>query len=192
MKFKMKNWAATLDDIARQSLTEFGTLTSEQLNWKPNSNTWSVAQNLDHLIVVNETYYPVLASLKAGTYKTPFIAKIGFMVSFLGNTVLKAVQPDRQKKMKTFPIWEPTTSHVIDHILKRFQIHQNELIQKIEEAKGLVEKGIVISSPANRNIVYKLETAFDIIVSHEQRHIEQSKELLKLMKITPATNSVLA
>jgi uncharacterized damage-inducible protein DinB len=178
----MKSWTAILDDITKQTLTEFGNLTSEQLNWKPNSNTWSIAQNLDHLIVVNETYYPVLASLKAGTYKTPFLAKIGFMVSFLSKTVLNAVRPDRKKKMKTFPIWEPTKSNVIDDILNRFQIHQNELIQKIEDAKELVEKGIVISSPANKNIVYKLEIAFDIIVSHEQRHLGQAKEILQLMK----------
>jgi hypothetical protein len=178
----MKNWTSTLEDISKQCLNEFGILTSEQLNWKPNSTTWSIAQNLDHLIVVNETYYPVLASLKSGTYKTPFVAKIGFMVSFLGKTVLKAVQPDRKEKMKTFPIWEPTTSNVIGDILNRFQNHQNELIQEIEGAKGLVEKGVVISSPANKNIFYKLETAFDIIVSHEQRHLEQAKEILQLMK----------
>lgn len=178
----MKNWTSTLDKITKQSQTEFGTLTKEQLNWKPNSSTWSIAQNLDHLIVVNETYYPVLASLKEGTYKTPFIAKIGFMVSFLGKTVLKAVLPDRQKKMKTFPIWEPSTSSVSEDILKRFEIHQNELKQKIEEAKGLVEQDVVISSPANRNIVYKLETAFDIIVSHEQRHLEQAKEILVMLR----------
>jgi hypothetical protein len=178
----MKNWTSTLDKITKQSQTEFGTLTKEQLNWKPNSSTWSIAQNLDHLIVVNETYYPVLASLKEGRYKTPFIAKIGFMVSFLGKTVLKAVQPDRQKKMKTFPIWEPSTSKVSEDILKRFEMHQNELKQKIEEAQGLVEQDVVISSPANRNIVYKLETAFDIIVSHEQRHLEQAKEVLVMLR----------
>jgi hypothetical protein len=178
----MKNWTSTLNDISRQSLSEFGSLTSEQLNWKPNPNTWSIAQNLDHLIVVNETYYPVLASLKAGTYRTPFIARIGFVVSFFGKTILKAVQPDRKKKMKTFPIWEPTKSNVIGDILNRFQNHQNELIQKIEDAKVLVGKGIVISSPANKSIVYKLETAFDIIVSHEQRHLEQAKEILQLIK----------
>jgi hypothetical protein len=178
----MKNWTSTLDDITRQTLTEFGSLTSKQLNWKPNSNTWSIAQNLDHLVIVNETYYPVLASLKAGTHKTPFIAKFGFMVSFLGKIVLNAVQPDRKKRMKTFPIWEPNTSNVIDDILSRFQNHQNELVQKIEAAKELVEKGVVISSPANKNIVYKLETAFDIIVSHEQRHFEQAKEIFQLMK----------
>jgi DinB superfamily len=177
----MKNWTTTLDNITKQSLTEFGELTSAQLNWKSNSSTWSIAQNLEHLIVVNETYYPVLASLKDGTYKIPFIAKIGFIVSFSGKTVLKAVQPDRRKKIKTFPIWEPGESKVGNDILKRFEVHQSELKQKIENAKELVEKGIVISSPANRNIVYKLETAFDIIVSHEQRHLEQAKEILHLL-----------
>jgi hypothetical protein len=177
----MKNWTSALDKITNQSQTEFGTLTNEQLTWKPNSSTWSIAQNLDHLIVVNETYYPVLASLKKGRYQTPFIAKIGFIVSFLGKTVLKAVQPDRQKKMKTFPIWEPSTSQEHNDILKRFEIHQNELKQKIEEAQEFIEQDVVISSPANRNIVYKLATAFDIIVSHEQRHLEQAKEVLVLL-----------
>jgi hypothetical protein len=178
----MKNWTSTLSDISRQYLSEFGSLTNEQLNWKPNSTVWSIAQNLDHLIVTNESYYPVLASLKAGTYKTPFIAKIGFIVSFLGKTVLNAVQPDRKKKMKTFPTWEPTASNVNSDILNRFQNHQIELIQKIDGAKELIEKGVVISSPANKNIVYKLETAFDIIVSHEQRHLEQAKEILRQFK----------
>lgn len=178
----MKNWTTKLDSITKQSIAQFGTLSNEQLNWKPNTNTWSIAQNLDHLIVVNETYYPVLASLKEGTYKTPFIAKIGFMVSFLGKTVLKAVQPDRQKKMKTFPIWEPSISQIEGAVLKRFENHQKELKQKIEDAKELLEIETIISSPANRNIVYKLETAFAIIVSHEQRHFEQAKEVLSLLK----------
>ena len=178
----MKNWTSILNDITEQSLTEFGKLSNEQMNWKPNPNTWSIAQNLDHLIVVNETYYPILTSLKEGRYKAPFIAKIGFMVSFLGKTILKAVQPDRQKKMKTFPIWEPNTSKISDDILKRFEIHQNVLKQKIEEAKVFAEKGSIISSPANKNIVYKLETAFDIIISHEQRHLEQAKEISELIK----------
>jgi DinB superfamily len=177
----MKNWLLTLDNITKQSVTIFGTLTNEQMNWKPNSDTWSIAQNLDHLIVVNETYYPVLASLRAGTYKTPFIAKIDFVVSFLGTAILKAVQPERQKKMKTFPLWEPHTSKISDDILKNFETHQNELKLKIADVKDLVDKGTVISSPANRNIVYKLETAFDIIVSHEQRHLEQAKEVLGLL-----------
>ncbi len=179
----MEKWTTSLEEITNQVKKEFSLLTENQLNYKPNSVSWSIAQNLEHLIVVNEIYFPIITSIKTGTYKTPFISKIGFMVSFFEKTVLNAVRPDRKKKMKTFPVWEPTTSNVISDILNRFQIHQIELIQKIEGAKELVEKGIVISSPANKNIVYKLEIAFDIIVSHEQRHLEQAKEILQLMKI---------
>jgi hypothetical protein len=178
----MTNWTFLLDSITKQFLSEFGTLTTEQLNWKPNSNTWSIAQNIDHLIVVNETYYPILQSLHAGTYQPTLMAKIGFMVSFLGKTILKAVHPDRRKKMKTFPIWEPSASQLSDGLLGRFERHQHELKHNIEEAKALVQKGTVISSPANKHIVYTLETAFDIIVAHEQRHLEQAKEILQLLK----------
>lgn len=184
----MKNWIVTLEHITKQVESEFGMLTNEQLNWKPTPDTWSIAQNLDHLMVVNETYYPILASLKQGSYKIPFHGKIGFVVSFFGKAILKAVQPDRQKKMKTFPIWEPGISSLDDHILEKFEIHQQVLKQKIEEAKDLVEQGVVISSPANKNIVYKLETAFDIIVSHEQRHLEQAREILYLINMENKPN----
>jgi hypothetical protein len=32
------------------------------------------------------------------------------------------------------------------------------------------------NSPANRNMVYTLERAFDIIVVHERRHFQQAME----------------
>ncbi|MCO5260393.1 MAG: DinB family protein [Crocinitomicaceae bacterium] len=175
------SWSRDIDKITKDFNSQFGHLSIEQLNWKPNQQTWSIAQNMEHLIVVNETYYPVLASLNIKTYKTPLIGKIGFIVSFLGKTVLNAVKPDRKKKMKTFSIWEPTKSEINDDILKRFENHQTILKQKIDASKEFIEKGVVISSPANRNIVYKLETAFDIIISHEQRHLEQAREILLLL-----------
>ncbi|SFF28026.1 DinB family protein [Thermoflexibacter ruber] len=178
------NWITEIDQITDAFKQNFSHLNNAQLNWKPNLNAWSIAQNMEHLIVVNESYYPVLASLKEGTYKTPLIAKIGFMVSFFGKIVLKAVSPDRRKKMKTFPIWQPSTSEVHTDILMCFDNHQNELKRQIENAKVFVEKGVTISSPADKNIVYKLGTAFDIIVTHEKRHLEQAKEVLNLLNNT--------
>ena len=160
----------------------FGNLSAQQLNFKPHAETWSTAQNIDHLIVINQTYYPVIKSLREGNYKTPFIAKLGFMVNFLGKMILGSVQPDRKRKMKTFPIWEPATSEISADILIRFEKHQTELKNMITGCRDLLEKGTIISSPANKNIVYKLETAFDIVVTHEQRHLEQAREVLSALK----------
>ncbi len=178
----MYNWSEQIEQNTQNFVETFGKLTAEQLNWKPNAQTWSIAQNIDHLIVINSTYFPVIESIRKGTYKTPFLAKLGFVVSFFGKMILKAVQPDRKKKMKTFPIWEPSKSEIPIGILDRFKDHQSELKKLIENSKDLVEKGTIISSPANKNIVYKLEKAFEIIVTHEERHFEQSREILRLMK----------
>ncbi|MGK0384226.1 MAG: hypothetical protein ACJAVL_000963 [Bacteroidia bacterium] len=52
---------------------------------------------------------------------------------------------------------------------------QQEAIKKlISHNKYLLEKDIVIPSPANRYIVYKLRKALEIIVSHEERHLKQA------------------
>jgi hypothetical protein len=52
----------------------------------------------------------------------------------------------------------------------------------IAHSQDLVEQGVVISSPANKYFVYKLGKAFEIVVTHEQRHFNQSKEVLQLLR----------
>lgn len=178
----MNNWTNQIDKNTVAFQQHFGVLKDEELNWKPTPETWSIAQNIDHLIVINQTYFPVFTELKYGIYKPPFIARFGFIVSYLGKLILNSVQPDRSKKLKTFPIWEPAQSRISEHILEKFSRHQAELKRQIEALEGFLDSGTVISSPANRVIVYKLETAFDIIVTHEQRHLEQAKEVLELLK----------
>jgi len=169
-------WTVELDQLTQAFKNEFGSLSESEINWRPNTQQWSVAQNIQHLIVVNETYFPVLQKLRNNSYDLPWLGRIEFLTKFFGKTVLAAVQPDRRKKMKTFPIWEPGASNLID-ILLRFEKHQDELKRLIESSQDLIEKKVVISSPANKMIVYKLETAFDIMVAHEKRHLEQAKEI---------------
>jgi hypothetical protein len=172
-------WTSSVDEITRAFTKEFGSLTAAQLNFKPSLTGWSIAQNIQHLIVINQTYYPVINAVKAGTYELPWIGKIGFLVRFFGKTILQSVQPDRRKKMKTFPLWEPSKSAIGADIIDRFERHQAELKTLINGCSDLLDKQTIISSPANRNIVYKLEDAFDIIITHERRHLEQAREVLR-------------
>ena len=178
----MNNYWSQIDKISEDFFKTFGHLSAEQLNWKPNANTWSIAQNINHLIVVGETYYSTFAALKAHTYKPPLIAKLKIFVSFFEKVILDAVQPDRRKKMKTFPIWEPTVSELPADILEQFRAFQATLKSHIEDLTDLAAQGAVISSPANKNIVYRLEIAFEIIITHEKRHFEQAKEVLSALK----------
>ncbi len=177
-----RKWTNQLDRNTEAFVQEFGNLSAEQLNWKPAAQTWSIAQNIDHLITTNATYFPIVKQLQSGQYSVPWIGKFNWITNFFGNFILKGVSPDRRNKIKTFPIWEPTSSDHDADILEQFKTHQEELKKMIESAQDLLNKGAVLSSPANQMIVYKLATAFDIIVTHEQRHLEQAKEVKALLK----------
>jgi hypothetical protein len=171
-----------IDKITSDFTATFGGLTQEQLNWKPDSKTWSIAQNIDHLMVLNQTYFPIIQSIRENKFMLPFIGKIPFLVNFLGKMILSSVQPDRRRKVKTFSIWEPKSSNIDGDILERFRDHQEKLKKLIVDNSDLIEKGVVISSPANKNIVYRLDKAFEIIITHEMRHFEQAKEVKKKMQ----------
>jgi len=178
----MQNWLSRIDEITRTVHNNFGSLSAEDLNWQPSVDAWSIAQNLDHLIIINETYFPLLDGLKDGTYNPPFIGRIGFLVNFFGKTILKAAKPDTKSLMKTFAIWEPHASEIGTSIIDRFAEHQEKLKKQIQTSDILIEKGAVLASPARKNIVYKVEIAFEIIVSHEERHLLQAQKVLAMLK----------
>lgn len=178
----MEKWINKINSTTKELKQTFSNLTEDQLNWKANVNTWSIAQNIDHIINVNKSYFPVLDGLKSGKTKLPFLARFRFLATFFGNAIKKVAQPERKKRTKTFKIWEPAQSEYPKAILRDFELHQAELIKYIEGSKEFLNGETIITSPASNAIFYHLETAFDIIVSHEERHLNQAKEVLDKMK----------
>ncbi len=175
-------WTSALERLSKTFSAEFGHLTAEELNRKPNASTWSIGQVIDHIIKVNETYYPIVEQLQAGAYQTPWTAKLPFLVNWFGDFILKGVEPERKKKIQTFPVWEPAQSEVRADIVAHFAEHQQQLAAIMVQCEPFLKAGTVISSPANKFIVYKLGRAFDIIVAHEERHLNQSRDILNFMK----------
>ena len=172
-------WNEEINQITLDFNQTFGNLSNTDLNFKPKPDVWSIAQNINHLIIVNQSYFDVIQSVINQNYKAPAHARFKFITNFFGKMILGSVKPERARKFKTFGIWEPSSSNIQEGILTRFEENQEVLKKLIEDSLPLLENNVVISSPANKTIVYKLETAFDIITSHEKRHLNQAKELLK-------------
>jgi hypothetical protein len=165
-----------LDSITKEVQDSFGKKNHDELNWKSNPDRWSIAQNLDHLICINETYFPIFDALKNGIYSPPFLGKIRFITSFFGNMIYKMSSPEHTKPIKTMSIWEPSKSEIHD-VIQAFVQHQEQLKKNISGLEGCITSGSVIASPANPMIVYTLEQALNIIVVHEKRHILQARKV---------------
>lgn len=175
MENKKQLWLDELDEITGQFTDSFGPLSPDQLNWKAGFDRWSIAENILHLIKVNESYFPIFDAVKEGSNSGPFTGRYNFITSFLGNMIYNSVLPDRKMKMKTFTVWEPEKSDVDGKIISAFLQHQEELKSRISELTD-EELETSISSPANKYIIYKLHRALDIIVQHERRHYVQAKK----------------
>lgn len=174
----MTNLLQQIDSNTKLVQDLFGHLTEEQLN-RTDGAHWSIAQNIEHLILINSSYFPIIDQLNQNVYKRPFHGRFQFIVKFLGGFVRQAVEPSRQKKMKTFPVWEPKKATVLHDIIDQFTAHHQDLKRYIELAAPFIQNKTVIHSPASKVIVYELDTVFDIIIQHELRHIEQAKEQLQ-------------
>lgn len=174
----MKQWIQEINTISSEVEHLFGALSTEVLHHKPNPATWSIAENLQHLITLNSSYFPIFKQLKNGTIRRPFVGKFGFFTKLFGNMIFKSVSDGGKKKIKTFPLWEPKIFDSQASIVADFLAHQEALKTHIKSLQLFIEKDSVIYSPANQLIVYTLPKALDIIVAHEQRHLEQAKQLL--------------
>lgn len=182
MKERLHNWLTQVEDNTQECLQLFGHLDKESLNWKPNAKSWSVGQNIDHLIQVNTSFHPNIYALLSDTHKPPFLSRLRFLVKFFNNFILKSVQAENPKKVSTFPVWEPEQSNIEVTVFKDFEDSQAKMKDLMSSCEHLLGKGIVITSPASSMVFYSLETAFDIVVIHQKRHFLQASRVLEAQK----------
>ncbi|MEX2591158.1 MAG: DinB family protein [Anditalea sp.] len=176
MKDKADAWQMEIATISWEFEELLKDLSYAEINLKPQPSSWSIAENLSHLIRLNESYYPIFDQVIAGNYKPPFIGKVFFLAKSFGNLLYRAMTS--KGKTKTFAIWEPVQSEFDLDIAEEFNRHQMELSAYVQKLDPFFETGTVIHSPAHRFLVYPLDKAIDIIIAHEKRHLEQSKSIL--------------
>lgn len=181
MKAKKKDWFTRIDHVTSELKLRFEDLSVEEWNRKPNADSWSVAENVQHLILVNESYFPLFEKIQKGTLHLPFIARFNLIVNFMGKMILKSVDASRLKRIKTLQVWEPAQGNIQGDILKQFEKQQNVLKNWIQLLAPIIKSGALITSPANHNLVYTLEKAVEIIVTHEQRHLNQAIEAFDII-----------
>lgn len=154
----------------------FGTLSSVQLNWKPSSDRWSVAQCFDHLITTNQGYIPIIENVLAGQKRT-FWQGMPLVPRLAGRLLIKSLDPASTRKLKAPKAFQPTQSDIRPSVIGDFVESQHQVIEKMMATKHLPLEQIVISSPIAAAITYSLLDAYRIILAHEHRHFQQAKRV---------------
>src|SRR5690625_2650 len=166
-----------IDLTTNRFILEFGSLDTGELNWKPDENTWSIAQNIDHVILLNESYFKKIEEASSDTARRPFLARFDLITDLMAKGLAAYSKPDRKKKTHTFDIWKPGSQQFEPAILQTFADHQERFKEVIRQSRPLMESGKVVRSPASGVLFFKPASIFDIMISHEERHLKQAKKV---------------
>jgi hypothetical protein len=167
-----------LEAISAEVQEAFSNLTVSQLNWKPDEKNWSVAQCLEHLIVINSLYFPVFESLRVPNVTRTFLEKYSPFSGFFGRFLITRLGPESLKKMKTSKKAFPSASEIGGDIVDRFVRHNGELAGHVERLPEGMDLKTIITSPLARLVTYSLDDCLTILVVHERRHVLQAKRVM--------------
>jgi len=157
----------------------FGPLSREQLNWKRQADQWSVAQCFEHLIKINTAYFPQFRLIEEGADAPSWRDRAPWLGRFFGSMILRAVQPESQRKFKAAKHVEPSTSAIDEGIIARFTAHQREVIQHMTLTGSRDLSAIVVTSAVAPVAFYSALDAFRILVAHERRHMAQAERVTR-------------
>lgn len=152
----------------------FASLEEDQLNWRPNAGSWSIAQCLEHLCIAGEQYLRTInEAIKKG--KTSNLYSEEFEYSWFGKKFLNWVKPNSKVNFKAPSNWRPTSMYTAKEIVEDFLELQDQLIKAIENAKGLNLSKLKIKSPPFPLVKFRLGEALEIVVTHQKRHLNQAQ-----------------
>lgn len=153
---------------------EFSNLTPAQLNWKPGEESWSIGQCLDHLIVSDCAYFPVLKKITEGNFRESFWENWSPFGWLFGKIMVSQVQEKPRRKLNAPKIFYPDESNIDPGIFERFHKHLDSLAEYISDCRMVDIDKTHITSPAAKFVTYSLRNAIRLLVQHEHRHINQA------------------
>ncbi len=168
-----------IDQVTKEIVEVCTSLSTDQINWKINSNQWSIAECIDHIITTNESYFQIFDQVIEGTYQPSIWTKLPSpWHHYLGRKIKAMSSPAVKSRSISPQVFKPKIgSHSVE-ILEQFTRHQIHLKSKISTLPSTPHEQIIISSPAASYITYNLQDAVQILADHELRHVNQCKAIL--------------
>ncbi len=181
---------SAVGEIKRCAETNFSHLSDHQFDWQPKPGKWSISQNFEHLSITSQAYLnEIREAIKLGMNQKKISRD--FQYSLKGKWFIKMMEPGSRFKLKTFKKIEPGIDFKGKESLDRFLTVQDEILNFLNEAYSVDLKSMKIQSPIFPMLNFRLGEAFEVILAHERRHLNQALNVTKTLEfpLAKAVNS---
>lgn len=177
---------ATLSDITSEissKLQTFAGLTTEQRNWQPSAEVWSVNHIFAHLNQYAEYYHATIEKKLAKTrFRDP---KPLFISSPLGRASWRAMKLGNahnvKRKMKSPRDYNPLLNgkSIRDNEIELFLAQQERMMRILELASGVNIRKVKIPLSISKIIKFRLGDCLQFVIYHNERHLQQALNITK-------------
>lgn len=173
------NLLKELEDLTLQNINaakSFIELSDVSLNKKPNSESWSILECIEHLNRYGDFYIPEIQN-RISESNSAFFTE--FKSGVLGSYFVKSMMPkEKLNTMKTFKVMNPNGSQLNNSVIDKFLLQQNQLLDLLSKARKVNLTKTKTSISISKWIKLRLGDTFGVVIYHNARHIEQAKRLV--------------
>lgn len=157
-------------------------LGENQLEWRPNQESWNIQEILAHLNSFSSYYHK---NFKLRIKNTKFKnVKENFVPSPLGKSAWKSMKLGRanniKRKFKAPKNYNPSlnTSLISKDAVTQFINDQKEMIEILELSKTVNLKKVKIKISISKLVRLRLGDALMFVIYHNERHVQQIKNVM--------------
>jgi len=175
----------TVRDITQANIdyvSKYGKkLSDAQMSWSQNNATWNISQVLAHVNEYGNYYHPTIKKKIENTRFTS--TKEAFISSPLGRSAWKSMKLGRannvKRKFKAQKGYNPSndTSLITGNEVETFIEQQKDFLSIIDLAATVNLRRVKIPISISKIVRLRLGDALLFVTYHNQRHIQQIKNL---------------
>jgi len=161
-----------LEGEARAARSLFDRHRPDRLAARPESGGWSAVECLAHLNLTSAAMLPLIEAAIADLGARG--ARGGASRMDMMGRLLRWVLEPRRFRSKTRPSFEPPPALDAAAVLEEFVGWHNRAIAALRSAEGLDLTAARIASPFDSRVRYNVFAAFNILETHQRRHLDQA------------------
>lgn len=153
-------------------------LSSEQANWRPDPDRWSIAQVLDHLAATTGPLAPALLEAGVKARAAGRVSDGPFRYGPLSRWFLRSLAPAGARPLPAPKLYRPSASALdLAETTRRFLEAQRAFESAAESAEGLDLARVRVASPALRLFRLPLGVWCLSTAAHTLRHLAQAERV---------------
>jgi len=158
-------------------------LTDEQFRWRPDPDTWSIAECLDHLNVTARVYLPSLDEGISDAIRRGVYGQGPFKYNWLGRLSVRFT--DWRIRFTPPDDVQPAAGRTRREILAAFRAYQVQYIDRLRQANGVDLARARVRMPATSWVRIPLGSAFEMLLVHSHRHLAQARRVTEHENFPP-------